>query len=118
MIYQLCVLTNLTHIEEGQFHDQYYGQAPSMTFPALFHNMREPIRSCPKRADSGLLGNGVIRALALCSASGGQRVPAEVYVITMRNAKIGVGILGTAAIARKNIRAIKLARNDLGTMLF
>ncbi len=32
----------------------------------------------------------------------------------MSDTKIGIGILGTAAIARKNIRAIKLARNNLG----
>lgn len=32
----------------------------------------------------------------------------------MGNESIGIGILGTAAIARKNIRAIKLARNGLG----
>ena len=35
----------------------------------------------------------------------------------MSDSKIGIGILGTAAIARKNIRAIKLARNDLGASL-
>ena len=32
----------------------------------------------------------------------------------MGDESIGIGILGTAAIARKNIRAIKLARNGLG----
>lgn len=35
----------------------------------------------------------------------------------MSDSKIGIGVLGTAAIARKNIRAIKLARNDLGASL-
>ena len=35
----------------------------------------------------------------------------------MSDEKIGIGILGTAAIARKNIRAIKLARNGLGEPL-
>lgn len=35
----------------------------------------------------------------------------------MTDARIGIGILGTAAIARKNIRAIKLARNNLGGCL-
>ena len=36
----------------------------------------------------------------------------------MSDAKIGIGILGTAAIARKNIRAIKLARNNLGGCVY
>lgn len=35
----------------------------------------------------------------------------------MSGENIGIGILGTAAIARKNIRAIKLARNGLGEPL-
>ena len=35
----------------------------------------------------------------------------------MSDEKLGIGILGTAAIARKNIRAIMLARNGLGEPL-
>lgn len=35
----------------------------------------------------------------------------------MSESTIGIGTLGTAAIARKNIRAIKLARNDLGASM-